>query len=139
MLITCLLLVLELRNMKTAYRTIWVRNLLRIAKIKQLITRLFLVLEVCNLTPTYMKSWARNLLMWSDFTLGSSKVKRWLIGFGELSFWWIQFASLLQCARSSYQIWWIPKVKLPPVFTRLYLLKELDCVLTLSLLSLLQD
>ena len=41
--------------------------------------------------------------MWSDLTLGSSfKVKRWLIGFGELSFWWIQFASVLRCARSSY-------------------------------------
>ena len=44
------------------------------------------------MTPT---SWAKNLSMWSDLTLGSSfKVKRWLIGFGELSFWWIQFASL---------------------------------------------
>ena len=43
-----------------------------------------------------MKSWAKNLLMWSDLTLGSSfKVKQWLIGFGELSFWWIQFASVL--------------------------------------------
>ena len=35
--------------------------------------------------------------MWSDLTLGSScKVKRWLIGFDELSFWWIQFASVLR-------------------------------------------
>ena len=47
-----------------------------------------------------------NLLMWSDFTLGSSfKVKRWLIGFGEFSFWWIQFASVLRCARSSYWLY----------------------------------
>ena len=66
-----------------------------------LITRLFLFLEVCNVTPTYRKSWAKNLLMWSDFTLGSSfKVKRWLMVFGEFSFWWIQFASVLRCARS---------------------------------------
>ena len=69
-----------------------------------LITHLLLVLEVCNVTPTYRKSWAKNLLMWSDFTLGSSfKVKRWLIGFGEFSFWWIQFALVLRCARSSVQ------------------------------------
>ena len=35
--------------------------------------------------------------------LGSSfKVKRLLIGFSELSFWWIQFASVFQCARSSF-------------------------------------
>ena len=60
-------------------------------------------LEVCNVTPTYRKSWAKNLLMWSDFTLDSSfKVKRLLIGFGEFYFWWIQFASVLQCARSSF-------------------------------------
>ena len=52
--------------------------------------------------PTYTKSWVKNLLIWSDFTLGSSfEVKRWLIGFGEISFWWIQFASVLRCARSS--------------------------------------
>ena len=53
--------------------------------------------------PTYRKSWAGNLLILSGLTLGSSfKAKRWLIGFGELSFWWIQFASVLRCARSSY-------------------------------------
>ena len=53
------------------------------------------------MTPTYGKSWAKTLLM-SDLTLGSSfKVKPWLFGFGEFSFWWIQFASVLLCARSS--------------------------------------
>ena len=41
--------------------------------------------------PTYRRSWAENLLMFSDLTLGPSfKVKRWLTGFGELSFRWIQ-------------------------------------------------
>ena len=40
--------------------------------------------------------------MWLELTLGPSfKVKRWLIGFGELSLWWIQFASALRCVRSS--------------------------------------
>ena len=44
-----------------------------------------------------------NLLIWSDFTLGSSfKVKRCLNGFGEFSFWWIQFAPVLRCDRSSF-------------------------------------
>ena len=53
--------------------------------------------------PSYGTLWARNLFMWSDLTLGFSfKVKRWLIGFGELSFWWIQFASVFRCARSSF-------------------------------------
>ena len=55
------------------------------------------------MSPTRRKSWTGNLLMWSDFMLGSSfKVKRWLIGLCEFSFWWIQFASVLRCARSSY-------------------------------------
>ena len=68
-----------------------------------LITCLLLILEACNVKPTYRKSWAGNLLM-SDLSLGSSfKVKRWLIGFGEVSFWWIQFALVLSCARSSFK------------------------------------
>ena len=46
----------------------------------------------------------RNLLIWSDFTLGLSKVKRYFNGFGEFSFWWIQFASVLQCNRSSFSM-----------------------------------
>ena len=68
-----------------------------------LISCLFVFLEVCNVTPTYRKSWAKNLLIWSDFTLGFSfKVKQCLNGFGEFSFWWIQFASVVRCDRSSY-------------------------------------
>ena len=71
---------------------------IRIAKIKVLISHFFVFLEICNFTPTYSKSWAKNILMWSAFTLGSIfKVKRQLNGFGEFSFWWIQFASVLQC------------------------------------------
>ena len=46
----------------------------------------------------------RNLLIWSDFTLGLSKVKRYFNGFGEFSFWWIQFVSVLQCNRSSFSM-----------------------------------
>ena len=67
--------------------------------------------------PTCRKSWAKNLLMWSDFTLGSSfKVKPWLIGFGEFSFWWIRFASVLRCARSS--LCWHPVCHLLPTIYR---------------------
>ena len=61
--------------------------------LKVLITRLFLALEECD----------NNILIWSDFTLCSSfKINRWLFGFGEFSFWWIQFASVLLCARSTF-------------------------------------
>ena len=50
----------------------------------------------------HRKSWAKNLLIWLDFTLGFSfKVKRCFNGFGEFSFWWIQFASVLRNDRSS--------------------------------------
>ena len=76
-----------------------------IAKIKSAYNSLVRVSSglQCHTNLGNRKSWAKNLLMWSDFTLGSSfKVKRWLIGFGEFSFWWIQFASVLQCTRSSY-------------------------------------
>ena len=67
------------------------------------ITRLLLVLEVWDGKPSYRKSFAENLLVWSDFTLGFSfKVKRCLNGFGEFSLWWIQFASVLRCDRSSF-------------------------------------
>ena len=70
----------------------------RTANLKVLITCLLLVLEVCNVKPTYRKSWAGTLLMCSDLTLGPSfKVKHWFTGFGELSFRWIQFASVLRC------------------------------------------
>ena len=55
-----------------------------------------------TVTATYRKSVTKNLLIWSDFTLRFSfKVERCLNGFGEFSFWWIQFASVL---RSQYGI-----------------------------------
>ena len=54
-------------------------------------TLLLLILEDCNVKPTYRKSWAWNLLMWTDLALGPLfKLKQWSIGFGELSFRWIQ-------------------------------------------------
>ena len=47
--------------------------------------------------PTCRILWAENLSM-SDLTFGPSfKVKRWFTGFGELSFQWIQIASVLRC------------------------------------------
>ena len=40
--------------------------------------------------------------MWSDLALGSSfKVKRWLTGFGELSFRWIQICTVSPMHKSS--------------------------------------
>ena len=67
-----------------------------------LIIRLLLILEVYNAKPTHMKSWARNLLI-LDLTLGPSfKVKRWFIGFGELSFRWIQICIGSPMRRSSF-------------------------------------
>ena len=43
--------------------------------------------------------------LWSDFTLGFSfKVKRCLNGFGEFSYWWIQFALVLRCDRYSFPL-----------------------------------
>ena len=47
--------------------------------------------------PTYRRSWDGNLLMFSDLTFCPSfKVKRWFTDF-ELSFRWIQIASVLRC------------------------------------------
>ena len=55
------------------------------------------------MTPTCGKSWAGNLLILSDLTFGPSfKVKRWFIGFGELSFWWIQICIGSPMRRSSF-------------------------------------
>ena len=121
MLITHLLLVLEVWNGKATYWKSWAGNLLvwsdltldpsfKVKRanpnLKVLITHLLLVLEVCSVTPTYRKSWAKNLLIWSDFTMGFSfNVKRCLDGFVEFSFWWIQFASVLRCNRSSYVLY----------------------------------
>ena len=101
-----LLLVLQVCNVKPTYRKSWAGNLLIWSyltlspsfkvkgvqpNLKVLITDLLLILEVCNVKPICRISWAGNLLMLSDWTLGPSfKVKRWLTGFGELSFRWIQ-------------------------------------------------
>ena len=77
-LITPLLLVLEVCNVKPSYIKSWAGILLMWSdltldpsfKVKQgypnlkvLITHLLLVLEVCNVKPTYRKSWAGNLLL----------------------------------------------------------------------------
>ena len=52
--------------------------------------------------PTYRRSWAGNLPMFSDLTLDPSfKVKRWVTGFGELSFRWIQICIGSLMRRSS--------------------------------------
>ena len=46
--------------------------------------------------PTCRILWAENLLMFSDLIFCPSfKVKRRFTGFGELSFWWNKFASVL--------------------------------------------
>ena len=52
---------------------------------------------------THRKSWAGNLLMLLDLTFGSSfEVKRWFIGFGELSFQWTQICIGSPMRRSSF-------------------------------------
>ena len=81
--ITCLLLVLEICNMKPTYMKSWAANLLMWSdlalgcsfkvkrgwpKLKVLITHLLLVLEFCNIKPTCRNSLAGNLLMSSDLT-----------------------------------------------------------------------
>ena len=86
-LITCLLLILEVCNVKISCRKSWAGNLLMWSdltlgpsfkvkrewqNLKLLITRILLVLEACNVKPTYRKSWAGNLLMCSDLTFGPS-------------------------------------------------------------------
>ena len=60
----------------------------RIAKLKSAYNSLIIgPVEVWKGKPTYRRSWAGYLLMFSDLTLGPSfKVKRWFIGFSELSF-----------------------------------------------------
>ena len=119
MLITHLLLVLEVYNVKPTCRKSWAGNLLmwsdltfsssfkvkRVQPIlKVLITHLLLILEVCNVKPTCRISWVRNLLM-SDLTFGPAfKVKRWFTGFGELSFRWIQICIGSPMRRSSVKL-----------------------------------
>ena len=52
--------------------------------------------------PTHRKSWAGNLLMLLDLIfVASFKVKRWITGFGELSFGWIQICIGSLMRRSS--------------------------------------
>ena len=115
-LISPLLLVLEVWNVKPTYRKSWAVNLLMWSdltlspsfKVKQgqpnlkgFITRLLLILEVCNVKPTCRILLAGNRLM-SDLTFGPSfKVKRWFTGFGELSFRWIQICICSLMCRSS--------------------------------------
>ena len=121
-LITCLLLVLEVCNVKPPSRKSWAGNLLMWSdltlspsfKVKQgqpnikgFIGRLLLILEVCNVKPTCWILWAGNLLM-SDLTFGPSfKVKRWFTGFGELSFRWIQICIGCPMRRSSFVMFFV--------------------------------
>ena len=115
-LITCLLLVLEVWNVKPTHRKSWAGNLLMWSdltlspsfnikqgrpNLKVLITRLLLILEVGNVKPTHRKSWTGNLLMLLDLIFGPSfKVERWFTGF-ELSFRWIQICIGSPMCRSS--------------------------------------
>ena len=84
-LITHLLLVLEVCNVKPTYRKSWAMNLLMWSdltlspsfkvkrgqpNLKVLITRLLLVLVVSSVKKNNRKSWAWNLLMRSDLALG---------------------------------------------------------------------
>ena len=101
-LITRLLLVLEVCNVKPTYRKSWAGNLMIWSDLKTnlveimdwdcsdvlrfdlgsllqghpnlkvLITHLLLVLEICNVKPTYEKLWAGNVLIWSNLTLDPS-------------------------------------------------------------------
>ena len=102
--------------MKPPYRKSWAGNLLMWSdltlspsfkiirgqpSLKGFITHLLLILEVCNVKPTCRILWAGNLPM-SDLTFGPSfQVKRWLTGFGELSFRWIQICIGSPMCRSS--------------------------------------
>ena len=77
MLITCLLLVLEVCNVKQTYRKSWTGNLLMWSgltlsssfkvkrgqpNLKVLITRLFFILEVCNVKPFYCEKYTYHFL-----------------------------------------------------------------------------
>ena len=80
-LMTRLLLVLEVCNVKPNNRKSWATNLLMWcdltlkAKLKTAYNLLIIFLKVFDVKPTYGKSWAGNLLMWSDLALGPLKVK----------------------------------------------------------------
>ena len=105
--------------MKPTHRKLWAGNLLMWSadltldpsfnikrgwpNLKVLITHLLLILEVCNVKPTHRKAWAGNLLMLFDLTFGPSfKVKLWFIGFGQVSFQWIQICISSLMRRSSF-------------------------------------
>ena len=114
-LITRVLFVLEVCNVKPNYRKSWAGNLLiwsdltlspsfKIKRgrpnLKVLITRLLLILEVCNLKLSHKS--AENILMLLDLTFGPPfKVKRLFTGFGELSFRWKQICISSLMPRSS--------------------------------------
>ena len=67
-----------------------------VAKLKSNHNSLIIAHRFFSCENGHRKSLAGNLLMWSDLSLGPSfKVKRWFTAFGELSFQWIQFASVL--------------------------------------------
>ena len=69
----------------------------RIAKVKSAYNSLIIDPRNLQYETNSTKSWARNFLM-LDLTLGPSfKVKQWITGFGELSFWWIQICIGLRC------------------------------------------
>ena len=120
LLIICLLLGLEVCNVKPPYRKSWAGNLLMWSdltlspsfkvkrgqpNLKGFISRLLLILEVCNLKPTCRILWAENHLM-SDLTFGPSfKVKQWFTGFGELSLQWIQICKFGGPMRRSSSNW----------------------------------
>ena len=121
MLITCLVMVLEVCDVKPLYSNSWAGNLLMWSdltlspsykvkrgqpNLKEFITRLLFILEICNVKPTCRILWAGNLL--SDLTFGPSfKVRRWFTGFVELSFWWIQICISSLMHRSCYMYFYI--------------------------------
>ena len=112
-LITHLLLVLEVCNVKSTYRKSWAGNLLMwlhlaldpSVKVKWgqpnlnvLITCLLLILEICSVRPTCIISWAGNLLMLSDLTFCPSfKVKRWFTSFVSCLSDGYKFVFVLRC------------------------------------------
>ena len=56
---------------------------MRIAKINSAYIWLICVPGGLQCHTNLYESWAKSLLIWSDFTLGFSKVKRCFNGFGE--------------------------------------------------------
>ena len=113
-LITHLLLVPEVCNVKPTYRKSWAGNLLMWShitlspsfKVKQgqpnlkvLVTYLLLILEVCNVKPTCRISWAGNLLMLLDLTFAPPPSRSNDGSLGLVSYFsgGYKFASFLRC------------------------------------------